>query len=118
MAALWKKRSRRGGGALCRRGRATRTPCYHPRVPLRLAALAQGGVVVWLAIAQIGFAQSTIPKSAPTFARDVAPIVYTHCAECHHTGGPAPFSLTSYAEVRQRAKQIAAVTKRRYMPPW
>jgi tetratricopeptide (TPR) repeat protein len=58
-------------------------------------------------------------QNAPvTFARDVAPIVYAHCAECHHAGGPAPFSLTSYDEVRQRAKQIVAVTKRRYMPPW
>ncbi len=56
--------------------------------------------------------------TAATFARDVAPIVYAHCAECHHAGGPAPFALTSYAEVRQRARQIAAVTKRRYMPPW
>lgn len=62
---------------------------------------------------------AALGQSAPaTFARDVAPIVYAYCAECHHAGGPAPFSLTSYDDVRQRAKQIAAVTRRRYMPPW
>ena len=27
-----------------------------------------------------------------TFNQDVAPIVARHCAECHRTGGAAPFS--------------------------
>ncbi len=53
-----------------------------------------------------------------TFARDVAPIVFAKCASCHRPTGPAPFSLLTYADVRQRASQIAAVTERRYMPPW
>jgi tetratricopeptide (TPR) repeat protein len=33
-------------------------------------------------------------------------------------GGPAPFGLLTYAAARQRAAQIAAVTRSRYMPPW
>jgi hypothetical protein len=37
---------------------------------------------------------------------------------CHRPGGDAPFSLLSYAAVRQRAKVIAAVTASRQMPPW
>jgi tetratricopeptide (TPR) repeat protein len=37
---------------------------------------------------------------------------------CHHPGGPAPFSLLTYPSARQRATQIAAVTKSRFMPPW
>jgi tetratricopeptide repeat protein len=57
-------------------------------------------------------------KRAPTFARDVAPIVYARCAPCHRAGGAGPFPLTSYEEVRRRATQIARVTARRYMPPW
>jgi hypothetical protein len=56
-------------------------------------------------------------KRAPTFARDVAPIVYARCAPCHRAGGAGPFPLTSYEEVRRRATQIARVTARRYMPP-
>jgi len=53
-----------------------------------------------------------------TFARDIAPIIFDRCAVCHHPDGPAPFSLLTYPAARQRATQIAAVTKRRLMPPW
>ncbi len=53
-----------------------------------------------------------------TFAKDIAPIVFAACASCHRPGGPGPFSLTNYTEVRQRATQIALVTQSRFMPPW
>jgi hypothetical protein len=56
--------------------------------------------------------------SAPTFAKEIAPLVYARCAPCHHAGGAAPFSLVSYEEVHKRAKQIGLVTQSRYMPPW
>ena len=56
--------------------------------------------------------------SAPTFNRDIAPIVFSNCVVCHHPGGLGPFSLTSYAEVKKRARQIAEVTGTRLMPPW
>ncbi len=54
----------------------------------------------------------------PTFAHDIAPIVYRNCASCHRPGESAPFSLLSYSDVRKHARQIAAVTKSRFMPPW
>ena len=53
-----------------------------------------------------------------TFSREIAPLVFDKCAACHRPGGAAPFSLLTYAEVRQRASQIAAVTESRFMPPW
>ena len=52
------------------------------------------------------------------FTRDVAPIVFDACVSCHRTGGPGPFPLTTYDEVRRRATQIAQVTRSRFMPPW
>ena len=54
----------------------------------------------------------------PTFAREVAPIVFARCAPCHRAGGGAPFALTSFDDVHRRAAQIARVTARRIMPPW
>ena len=54
----------------------------------------------------------------PTFNRDIAPIVFQHCAPCHRPAGPAPFDLLSYEDVSARAEQIAFVTESRYMPPW
>lgn len=53
-----------------------------------------------------------------TFYKDVAPIVYQHCAPCHRPGESGPFSLLSYQDVSKHAAQIASVTKRRFMPPW
>ncbi len=57
-------------------------------------------------------------RDVPTFARDVAPILYSKCAVCHHSGEVAPFSLTNYVEAKSKAKTIAAVVGKKYMPPW
>ncbi len=57
-------------------------------------------------------------EPAVTFNKQIAPIVYAHCAACHHPGGAGPFSLLTYDVVRKHAKQVAAVTAARYMPPW
>jgi mono/diheme cytochrome c family protein len=71
-------------------------------------------------IAASGGGRRTIAQttSAPTFAREVAPIVYGHCAVCHRPGQAAPFSLLSYDDVKKRGALIVAATARRYMPPW
>lgn len=53
----------------------------------------------------------------PTFNKDIAPIVFDRCVSCHHPDGPAPFSLLTYDSARQHARQIAAATATRYMPP-
>ena len=53
-----------------------------------------------------------------TFTRDIAPLMYEACASCHREGGPAPFSLITYDQVRRRATQIADVTRSGFMPPW
>jgi hypothetical protein len=62
--------------------------------------------------------RSRAAHSRATFNRDVAPILWSHCATCHHPDGPAPFSLLTYDDAKRHARQIADVTKRRYMPPW
>src|ERR1700730_15707251 len=61
---------------------------------------------------------STVAMAAPTFNRDIAPILYENCATCHRPGEVAPFSLLTYQDAAKRAGLIAAVTKKRYMPPW
>src|SRR5438045_1722516 len=55
---------------------------------------------------------------APTFSHDVAPILYSRCVSCHREGGVAPFPLLTYATAAKRARLIATVTAKRYMPPW
>ncbi|HTP33063.1 MAG TPA: tetratricopeptide repeat protein [Candidatus Acidoferrales bacterium] len=54
----------------------------------------------------------------PNFHRDIAPILFAQCASCHRPGEAGPFSLLTYEDARKRASLIAAVTAKRYMPPW
>jgi Flp pilus assembly protein TadD/mono/diheme cytochrome c family protein len=62
--------------------------------------------------------ERTLPVDRVTFNRDIAPIVFASCAACHRPGEAGPFSLLTYADVRSHARQIAAVTQQRIMPPW
>ena len=59
-----------------------------------------------------------VEMQAVTFSRDIAPVVYRSCTECHRPNGNAPFSLLTYDDVRSRARRIHDVTLQRYMPPW
>jgi hypothetical protein len=54
----------------------------------------------------------------PTFTKDVAPILFAKCTECHRRGEIAPMSLLSYEEVRPWAKAIRVKILSREMPPW
>lgn len=56
--------------------------------------------------------------AAPTFDKDIAPIIYKNCAVCHRPGEVAPFSLLTYHDVSKRARQVARVTGDKIMPPW
>jgi peroxiredoxin len=56
--------------------------------------------------------------SAPTYAKDIAPLMNRHCVECHRPGTAAPFVLTSYEKVSGKAGTIAEVVEQQRMPPW
>ena len=60
----------------------------------------------------------TNPGKAVTFSKDVAPIFYKNCAECHRPGETAPFSALTYKDVRPWAKSIREKVLDRTMPPW
>jgi mono/diheme cytochrome c family protein len=64
-------------------------------------------------------AAGTIPDQArPTFTRDIAPILYSHCVVCHRPGQVAPFSLLGYDDAKEKGMEIAEATAARRMPPW
>lgn len=67
---------------------------------------------VLLTFSSVGQAQSV------TFHADVAPIIYTHCTECHRVGEIGPMPLTTYDEVFVYGEFIEYVTATDYMPPW
>ena len=57
-------------------------------------------------------------ESAPTFYRDVLPILQQHCQSCHRPGEIGPLTLMTYEEARTEARSIAFITANRKMPPW
>jgi hypothetical protein len=64
------------------------------------------------------FAGTTTSATAPTFSKDVAPILYERCVTCHRPGEAAPMSLLNYKEARPWAKAIKQEVATRTMPPW
>jgi mono/diheme cytochrome c family protein len=54
----------------------------------------------------------------PTFAKDVAPILYAKCVECHRPTMFAPMSLVKFEDARPWAKSIRTRVAARTMPPW
>jgi hypothetical protein len=63
-------------------------------------------------------AQTAQAPAAPTFAKDIAPILQRSCQSCHRVGQMAPMSLVTYQEVRPWARSIKARVSAREMPPW
>ncbi len=86
-----------------------------------------GGLLALSLVAASGWPRVVLAQSGSrsvssgehvTFDRDIAPIMFHNCAACHHAGGAGPFSLLTYPEVKEHARQIVAVTRTRFMPPW
>jgi hypothetical protein len=79
-------------------------------------------LIVGVTLAALSLARFTAPLKArtadPTFAEDVAPVLYKNCTVCHHDGGMAPFSLVSYDTAVAHADEIRDAVAQRVMPPW
>jgi hypothetical protein len=56
--------------------------------------------------------------ATPTFSKDVAPIFYKSCVECHRPTMFAPMSLTTYEDARPWLRSIKQRVSARTMPPW
>ena len=61
---------------------------------------------------------AAVLSAAPTYSKDVAPILYERCAQCHQPNSVAPMSLLDYKSTRPWAKSIREAVLTRKMPPW
>jgi copper type II ascorbate-dependent monooxygenase-like protein len=73
--------------------------------------------LIALATSNSSSANSGIKKEI-TFSRDVAPILFKNCTECHRAGEAAPMSLLNYKEARPWARSIKEKVVTKEMPPW
>jgi hypothetical protein len=83
------------------------------RLPKLLAGLCS-----WLLLAGTCFPASPAAAGKVTYTKDVAPILFKHCAGCHRPGEVGPFSLLTYADAAKRADFLVDITRSRRMPPW
>jgi hypothetical protein len=72
-----------------------------------------------LLVALLAMPAAAAAADAPvTFTKDVAPILYKSCVECHRPTMFAPMSLLTYDEARPWARSIKQRVVTRVMPPW
>ena len=86
-------------------------------VPGRAAALT--ALFLAVAIPSEFHGQSTAKKNdAPTFTRNVAPILQQKCQACHQPNSIGPMSLVTYDEAEEYASKIRSRVRAGVMPPW
>jgi Copper type II ascorbate-dependent monooxygenase, C-terminal domain len=75
---------------------------------------------VFFLVGLIGFAPAAAQTRAPapTFYKDILPVLQDHCQACHRPGEVAPMPLVSYSETKAWARAIAHTVEMRLMPPW
>ena len=76
------------------------------------------GLILMSAPPNVWAQQPPIETVAPTFSRDVAPIVYAKCIQCHQPGEVAPMSLIDYRDVAPWAASIRTQLVEQKMPPF
>lgn len=76
------------------------------------------GTVTGLALGGVAIS-SAAGAPAPTFTKEVASILFTHCANCHRPGEiGSSVSLVSYESAKPWAAAIKEQVVKREMPPW
>ncbi len=82
---------------------------------MRTSLIICGIILIVLAIPARGAAE---PAGAPTFTKDIAPILFDNCVACHRPNHMAPMSLMTYGDARPWARAIKMKVQNREMPPW
>jgi len=83
-------------------------------VAVLLGSFRQG----WTLAAEAQQPPHVAVRAAPTFYRDVLPILQQHCQACHRASGIAPMAFETFAQTRVFAAAIKSSVQSRSMPPW
>ena len=77
---------------------------------------------IFVTVSVVSAATHDIPAAqagaVPTFAKDIAPILYKRCATCHRPGEIGPMPLLTYENAKAYASAIVDEVGAGHMPPW
>ena len=85
---------------------------------MRVSTTLIGACAALLVVSVAGVASAGAAEGTPTFAKDIAPILYENCVACHRPNHLAPMSLITYADARPWARAVKTKVLTREMPPW
>ncbi len=83
----------------------------------KLQVLCAGLAVTAVVLARTPH-QLAASAADPTFAEDVAPILYKNCTMCHHIGGIGPMPLFEYDSAKAYTEEMREKITKQLMPPW
>ena len=73
---------------------------------MRVSTTLIGGCAALLVLGSMGMASAAAAEGTPTFAKDIAPILYENCVACHRPNHLAPMSLITYSDARPWARAV------------
>src|SRR5688572_636811 len=76
------------------------------------------GVALTLGVAALNPPLVQAQTSAPTYSKDVAPILNRNCVNCHRPGEMGPMPLMTFEQIRPYAASIRRRVENGTMPPW
>ena len=101
-----------------RRDRVTPVPGETPEEVVKRVILAVGLFALAIVIGGAAPVSAAAAAEAPTFTKDVLPLLQRSCQSCHRPGTAAPMALLTYGQVRPWARAIKDRVSTRQMPPW
>ena len=91
---------------------------------MRISLIALAGTLLGASLvaapqtARLADTSAAGAASAPTFYKEVLPILQQNCQSCHRPGEVAPMSLLTYEQTRPWARAIKTAIANKQMPPW
>jgi hypothetical protein len=113
--------------AVLKRLRARTIPAFLPSPDAASAELSRATLVAFCIVILVALPAPRFElhagaqadsSSAPTFYRDVLPILQDRCQSCHRPSEIAPMPLLTYEQSRPFARAIANAAVKKTMPPW
>lgn len=66
----------------------------------------------------ITFKKDTAQSPTTTFTKDVAPLLWKNCYQCHRAGEIGPFDISDYEDLQGWGDMLVEVMEQKRMPPW